>query len=312
MAKKKRTNSPKTVSQKFKKSEDSMVSKVEVRERKDSALSRSIGTLFIFLGLLLIGYGIFSFVKNGKDPKKDDSLTPPTMSETLKAVNGEEIVVKGEAEEYKKVLVFVDDEEIGKTKVGKDGKYEFAHKVENEGRYIVSVAGEKGFFKKVTTSKSEPLIVTVDRTAPEFAKVNYAKEVGTDTFAISGEAEKNSTIILKRGTDIYETKVGEDGKFIIKDVVLNDDGMNVYSIVARDEAGNTKEFSEKVSVLYSQHSSVNGNAVIDTDLPVAAGELELALSILRDQRIMMVIGMIALGAFITSSGIVVVKKKRLA
>ena len=100
--------------------------------------------------------------------------------------------------------------------------------------------------------------------------------------------------------------------FIIKDVVLNDDGMNVYSIVARDEAGNTKEFSEKVSVLYSQHSSVNGNAVIDTDLPVAAGELELALSILRDQRIMMVIGMIALGAFITSSGIVVVKKKRLA
>ena len=99
---------------------------------------------------------------------------------------------------------------------------------------------------------------------------------------------------------------------MIKDIALNDDGVNVYSIVAKDEAGNTKEFSEKVSVIYSQDSSVNGNAVIDTDLPVAAGELDLALSILRDQKVMMVLGIVALIAFVTSSGVVIVKRKRLA
>jgi predicted nucleic acid-binding Zn-ribbon protein len=312
VAKKKRKNSPKTTAQKDKRSKDSMVSKVEIREKRDNTLSKSVGTIFIVLGLLLIGYGVFSFVKNGKNPEVDEALTPPTMSDTLKATNGEEIVVKGEAVDYKRVIVYLDDEEVGKVKVGSDGKYEFNKEIKDEGKYILAVAGEKGFFKKVTTPKSDPLIVSVDRTAPEITKVNYAGEVGTDTFAISGEAEAGCTIILKRGTDVYEVVADEKGKFVIKDIALNDDGVNVYSIVAKDEAGNTKEFSEKVSVIYSQDSSVNGNAVIDTDLPVAAGELDLALSILRDQKVMMVLGIVALIAFVTSSGVVIAKRKRLA
>lgn len=288
-----------------------MVSKVEIKEKRENYLSRLIGTLFIVFGLLLIGYGIFSYIKNNNNPKLDESLAAPTLTETVKAVNGDEVVVKGEAKGFNKAQVFIDNELVGTTKIDKDGKFEFIHKIADEGKYIVSVSAIKGFFRKLVTPKSDPIIVSVDRTAPELAKINYSKEVGTETFAVVGEGEPGSTVVVKRGIDIYETEIGSDGKFVIKDISLRDEGTNVFSVVLKDEAGNSKEVEEKVSVIYAKESSVNGNAIIDSDLPVAAGELELALSILKDAKIMSLLGVLALIAFVTSSGVVIAKKNRI-
>lgn len=288
-----------------------MVSKVEIKEKRENYLSRLIGTLFIVFGLLLIGYGIFSYIKNNNNPKLDESLAAPTLTETVKAVNGDEVVVKGEAKGFNKAQVFIDNELVGTTKINKDGKFELIHKIADEGKYIVSVSAIKGFFRKLVTPKSDPIIVSVDRTAPELAKINYSKEVGTETFAVVGEGEPGSTVVVKRGTDIYETEIGSDSKFVIKDISLRDEGTNVFSVVLKDEAGNSKEVEEKVSVIYAKESSVNGNAIIDSDLPVAAGELELALSILKDAKIMSLLGVLALIAFVTSSGVVIAKKNRI-
>ena len=47
-------------------------------------------------------------------------------------------------------------------------------------------------------------------------------------------------------------------------------------------------------------------------MPVAAGELELALSIIRDGKMMAILGLLALVAFLASSGIVILKKNRIA
>jgi len=312
VAKKKNKSAKKVTAKNINSSKDSMVSKVEVKDMKDRSISRLIGTLFIVIGLLLIGYGVFSYIKSEKNPVLDESLTPPSLAETPLVVNGEEIIVKGEASGYKKAQIYLDNELVKTVKVDKDGKYEYKHEIENEGKYILSSAALKGCFKKTTTPKSDPIIVTVDRTAPELTKINYSEEVGTDTFAITGEGEPNTFVIVKRGTDVYETKVGDDSKFVIKDIALRDDGVNVYSVVLKDEAGNTKEVEEKVSVIYSEHSSVNGNAVIDSDLPVASGELELALSIIRDGKIMAILGLLALVAFLASSGVVIFKKNRIA
>ena len=311
MAKKKYNSAKNNYNNKANNSKDSMVSKVEIKEKKENYLSRLIGTLFIVFGLLLIGYGIFSYIKNNNNPKLDESLTAPSLTETLKAVNGDELVVKGDAQGFNKAQVYVDNELVGTAKINKDGKFEYIHKVADEGKYIVSVSAIKGFFKKLVTPKSDPIIVSVDRTAPELAKINYSKEVGTETFAVVGEGEPGSTVVVKRGTDIYETEVGSDGKFVVKDISLRDEGTNVFSVVLKDEAGNSKEVEEKVTVLYSKASSVNGNAVIDSDLPVAAGELELALSILKDAKIMSILGLLALIAFVTSSGVVIAKKNRI-
>ena len=309
---KKKINSAKKNNQKVSNSsKDSMVSKVEIREKRESSLSRLIGTLFIVFGLLLIGYGIFSYIKNNKNPQLDESLSSPSIADTVTAVNGENMVVKGIAEGFKNAQVYIDNELVGTAKIGKDGNFEFIQKIEDEGKYIVSVSAIKGFLKKIVTPKSDPIIVSVDRTAPELSKINYSKEVGTETFALSGEAEPGSKVVVKRGTDIYEAEVGNDGKFVLKDISLREEGSNVFSVVLKDEAGNSKEVEEKVSVVYSKDSSVNGNAVIDSDLPVAAGELQLALSILKDGQIMGIIGILALIAFLASSGIVIYKKNRL-
>lgn len=311
MAKKKFNSAKNNYQNKVNNSKDTMVSKVEIKEKRENYLSRLIGTLFIVFGLLLIGYGIFSYIKNNNNPKLDESLSAPTLTETVKAVNGDEVVVKGEAKGFKKAQVFIDNKLVGTTKINKDGKFEFIHKIADEGKYIVSVSAIKGFFRKLVTPKSDPIIVSVDRTAPELAKINYSKEVGTETFAVVGEGEPGSTVVVKRGTDIYETEIGSDGKFVVKDISLRDEGTNVFSVVLKDEAGNSKEVEEKVSVIYAKESSVNGNAIIDSDLPVAAGELELALSILKDAKIMSLLGVLALIAFVASSGLVIAKKNRI-
>jgi len=310
VAKKKNKSAKKITAKNINNSRDSMVSKVGIIEKRDSSLSRFIGTLFIIIGLLLIGYGIFSFIKSNKSPKLDEALTPPSLAQTPLAVNGDEIIVKGEAPGYRKAQIYLDNELVKTVRIDKNGNYEYKHKIADEGKYILSTAALKGFFKKISTPKSDPVIVTVDRTAPELSKINYSQEVGTETFAIVGEGEPDSLVIVKRGTDVYEAEVNEDGKFAVKDIVLRDDGVNVYSVVLKDKAGNTREVEEKVSVVYSEHSSVNGNAVIDSDLPVAAGELEIALSIIRDGKIMTILGLLALITFFATSSIVFVKRNR--
>lgn len=289
---------------------DSMVSKVEIRERRNYTLSRIIGTLLIVLGVLLVGYGIFSYIRSNKTPKVDESLRPPTTSQTQSVTNAEEILIKGEAEGLDKVLVFLDNEEIGKAKVNKDGSYEYAHKVENEGKYIISTAGMKGFFKKLLTPKSGPIVVTVDRTAPEMTDIKYSSEVGTDNFGVIGNAEPGSTVVVKRGVDVYETEADETGLFAIKDITL-EEGPNVYSVEVKDSAGNVNQIEKKIEVTYSKESSVNGNAVVDENLPVASGELEAALSVIRDGKIMLMLGIIAFVAFLASSAVVIAKRHRI-
>lgn len=289
---------------------DSMVSKVEIQQRSNNTLSRIIGTLLIVLGILLIGYGVFSYFKSNKEPKLDEVLIPPTISETQAMTNDENIVVKGEAEGYDKVIVYVDNEEAGSAKVSKDDTYEYEHKIENEGKYIISAAATKGFFKKYITPKSDPIVVTVDRTAPELTEIKYSSEVGTDNFGVIGNAEPGSTVYVKRGTDMYEVKADETGLFAIKDISL-EEGPNVYSVEVKDSAGNVNIVSEKIEVTYSKESSVNGNAVVDENLPVAAGELEAALSILRDGKIMLILGVIAFIAFLASSATVIAKRHRI-
>lgn len=310
MAKKKSKTTQKKTAVINNRSKTSMVSKVEVKEPKENFLSRIIGTLFICLGLILIFYGIFSFIRNNRSPYVNDAFTSPTLSGTPTVVNGDSIIVKGQAEGYRNVEVYLDNEPVGKAKVNKDGFYEFSKKIEDEGRYILSVAGLKGFFKRSVSPKSDPVVVKVDRTAPELTKLDYSKEVGTQTFGIVGEAEPGSKILLKRGTDLYEAIADINGKFQLKDISL-EDGTNVYALAVKDEAGNINEIEEKVSVIYSKDSAVNGNAVTDSNLPVAAGELDIALSVMRDGRIMSLFGIMALLAFITTSGVILLKKRQI-
>ena len=54
----------------------------------------------------------------------------------------------------------------------------------------------------------------------------------------------------------------------------------MFNIELKDEAGNETQVEEKIRIIYSEDSSVNGEAVGDTSIPVAAGKLDKAMSVL--------------------------------
>ncbi len=314
MAKKKTYISTKPISE----SKDSMVSKVEVKtvevEDQDK-ISRILGTIFIILGLGFVLYGIFSFIKYTREPQLDESFQAPFISGTVSETNQDEVEIKGVASGYNNVYVYVNDEYVGKTNVDKEGNFAYKYNTGGEGKYVVSAAGVKGFPKRYISTRSTSKVVEVDKTVPVLGKVNYPAEVGTETFSVAGNVEPGCQVILKRGTSIYNSECDDSGNFVVKGVVL-EEGPNVFSMEIRDKAGNVTDVEEKIKVIYSAESSVNGNAVADVDgdgvvdstLPVASGELSEALDSLFGNKLMMIFGILAIAAFVLSSGVVIVRK----
>ncbi len=307
MAKKKNKTVKKDSSKKLKK--ESMVEKVEIKDPKDQEkLSRIVGGMFIFLGILLISYGIFSFIKFNKTPELDEALDLPSLAGTEILTSAEEITIRGTATDFDQVFVYVDNDEVARVKVADDFTFEYLYSIEQEGKYAVSIAGVKGFPKRYISSQSDMRIVEVDWTPPELVDLQYPIEVGTETFTIVGIVEPNCEATLRRGTDKYVGNCDEEGNFKIEGVVLEDDGPNIFTLEIADEARNIIEVEEKVKVIYSMESDVDGNAVFD-ELPVASGELEAAMKVIKENNLMVLFGIIALAALMFSSMFVLVKYK---
>jgi hypothetical protein len=289
-------------------SKESMLSKVEIKKPSNQErISKIVGSVFIFLGILLISYGIYSFVRFSRTPELDETLDIPSLSGTEVLTNADDIVIRGVAEGFDEVFVYVDNEEVGRVKVDKDSTFEFEYPIEDEGKYAVSVAGVRGFPKRYISLHSDMRIVEVDRTPPELTEINFPVEVGTETFTLTGNVEPNAEVVLRRGTDKYVTTCDGDGDFKITGILL-DDGPNVFGVTITDEAGNEVEVEEKVRVIYSQDSDVDGDAVMD-ELPVASGELKAAMQVIFGNNLMVVFGLLAVLAFAFSSGFVLVKYK---
>ncbi len=287
----------------------SMLSKVEVKKLdSQEKISRIVGTIFIFLGIVLIGYGIYSFVKFGRTPELDETLDTPSLSGTEVITNDENILIKGTADSFDEVFVYVDNEEVARVKVDAEGTFEYDYPIEAEGTYAVSVAGVKGFPKRYISLQSDMRMVEVDRTDPLLTEIDYPKEVGTESFTLVGNVEPNAEVIVTRGTDKYVATCDEQGDFKITEILL-DEGPNVFGVSIVDEAGNEVELDEKVKVTYSMDSDVNGNAVTD-EIPVASGELEEAMQKLLGNNLMMLFGLIAIVAFFFSTGFAFLKYKR--
>jgi len=287
---------------------DSMLSKVEIKKPgSQERISKIVGTIFIFLGIVLIGYGIYTFVKFNKTPQLDETLDVPSLSGTEVMTNDENILIKGTADGFDEIFVYVDNEEVAKVKVDSQGAFEYAYPVEDEGTYAVSVAGVKGFPKRYISLQSDMKMIKVDRTDPVLTKIDYPEEVGTESFTLIGNVEPNAEVTVTRGTDKYVATCDEQGDFKITEILL-DEGPNVFGVSITDKAGNEVELEEKVKVTYSVGSDVNGNAVTD-EIPVAAGELEEAMQVLLGNNLMMLFGLIAMVAFFFSFGFAFLKYK---
>ena len=310
MAKKKSKSSIQTAPKNISNKKDSMLSKVEIKKPQDQEkISRIVGTIFIVLGVLLISFGIYSFVKYNRNPEMNAQLESPVMVGVNELTKEDSVVIRGSANGYDQVFIYVDGEEIERVKVAKDGSYEYTLNLVDEGKYAVTVAGVKGFPRRYISPTSEVLTVTIDKTAPTISKIKYPAEVGTETFSLTGVVEPNAVVTVKRGTGLYRATCDKNGNFKISGIVL-EVGPNIFNIELKDEAGNELKVEEKVRVIYSKDSSVNGEAVDDTSIPVAAGELDSAMSVILGNKLMILFGILALVGMFSSTGVLLYKNRK--
>lgn len=290
-------------------SENNMTSKVEIKQpenRSQERVSRIVGSAFIGLGVLLVAFGVYSFIRFREEPTLDANLEAPALEDVTSLTNGDRILVRGKASGYDNVLVYVNDEKEGSAKVDKDGAFEYEYMVTTQGNYTVDVAGVKGFPARNISVRSIVKEATVDWTAPsaDSVEVKYGAETNKETFSVVGTAEPESTITLVRGVSTYDVLADSEGNFRINDIPL-DEGKNVFSLSIKDLAGNETSVDEKIRVTYSPTGSVNGDAVIDSNLPQASGEFDF----LFGNQLMMFFALIALVGFSSSSAILYYKRK---
>jgi len=285
------------IAKKKKDKKESMREKLEIKQaNSNDKASRIVGTIFIGLGILLVAFGIYSFIKFKAEPTFDEELEIPAMEYVTDLTNQLEIEVKGTATDLDSIALFVNDERVDEVRV-KDGVYEFTYEVDGEGEYSVSVAGLKGFpFREIGT-RSTSLIALVDTTAPSVDDVEliYKEETFDSTFKLSGTVEPNSTVKVSRGVNEYVAIADENGEFVVEGVGL-DEGKNVFYIALTDKAGNTVSLDEKVRIAYSPDADLNGDGVVSgtTDqLPQAAGDLDNLLI----RNLMVIFGLAALFVF---------------
>ncbi len=307
MAKKK--NIKKSAS-KVSKKEESMKNKVEIKQPvslRQERLSRLVGSIFIGLGVLLVAFGIFSYIKYREEPLLDPEFESPLLENVTSVTNGDVIKIQGSAKGYDNVFIYANDEKIAEVKVEDDSKFSYEYPVEKEGEYKIAIAGVNGFPSRKISPKSEIATSIVDRTAPskEGVTLKYGTETNKNTFILVGTVEPNTTIEVKRGTDSFSALADKDGNFRIEGIKL-EEGKNVYSVYIKDLAGNEVQLDEKVRVNYSSLGSVNGDAVVDQNIPQAAGTFDELIG----NNLMMVFGLLALLAFIISSSVVYLKNKR--
>jgi hypothetical protein len=251
----------------------SMKEKVKIKKPTSAdKASRIVGTIFIGLGILLVAFGIYSFLKFREEPTYNEELGVPSIEYVTDVTNAGEIVVKGEALDFDTVALFVNDERVSEKRV-KDDMYEFNYEVESEGEYAVSVAGLVGFPFREIGPRSQAEIALVDRTGPdvEDLSLEYISETNKGTFTLTGQTEANAEVEVRRGVDIYQVTADKKGDFKIEDISL-DEGKNVFYMSLTDTAGNTVSLDEKIRVAYSPDADLNGDGVSDKDSGAVAGE----------------------------------------
>jgi len=292
------------------KKEESMVAKVEVKAPRDSEkVSQIVGAIFIFLGVLLVAFGVYSFVKYSSTPQLNESLVSPFVTELPAVTNNSIVSVSGNASGYDTVYVYVNGEKVKDAKVGAKGEFKADVTLDKEGTYEITVAGIKGFPKRYLSAKSLAENITEDKTAPVLTDITYAKEVGTATFTVSGKVEKDAQVMVKRGTDYYSAICDAQGNFKIVSISL-DSGANIFNMVIKDSAGNETVLDGEIKVTYSPNSSVNGDAVTDNSLPVAAGEFSRMTDFLLGNNLVIIFGILALISGITTTSVLYVKSKK--
>jgi hypothetical protein len=291
--------------------ERTMSEKITLQKKDHEMASRVVGTIFIIVGTILVGLGIYSFVTYKTEPELDESLTIPVLRELSSVTNDKTIELSGVAEDVSKVRIFLNDILLETMKV-EDEKFEYQWEAGDEGIYMISVDGLKGFPRQKRSEVSEITFLTIDRTPPSSnISLEYPTEVVMESFLVEGIIDPNTTLFLKRGTQTYSGASDEDGNIELV-IGLLDEGKNVYTILLQDEGGNETVPEEKVRITYSPSAHINGDGIqgVSTEIPEASGNLSEAMMEVFNNQLMMFFGLLAILSMFVTSAILARKAKK--
>jgi len=251
---------------------------------------------FALVGLLLILGVIILNVISNIEPQLDEELNTPKLYEIVTNTNSDQIVISGTAEDAEQVIIYVND----------DMPFSYTYDISEEGEYVFEAVTVEGFPFRRGSEKSNSVKVLVDWTPPSAdVKIDYESEVATGLVTVTGEVEPNIFVrLLEEDEVMYEVESNDEGFFEIENVRLQT-GENEFRVELEDKAGNKNVLARRITVT----SLVDAPEVMGEDLPEASGDLIRAMGALLNNRLMTVFGILAMLALITSSGMVIAKKR---
>ncbi len=269
---------------------------------------RVVGMGFALVGLLLILGVIVLNVISNVEPQLDEELNAPRLDEIAAHTNRDKIVISGSVEDAEQVIIYVNDDMLREVVSVEDEKFSYSYDIPEEGEYIFEAVSVEGFPFRRGSERSNSVGILVDWTPPSAdVKIEYDSEVETGLVKITGEVEPHIFVRLLDNDEVeYETQADEEGFFQIDDVRL-EAGENEFRVELEDRAGNKNVLARRITVT----SLVDAPEVLGEDLPEASGDLIRAMGALFNNRLMTFFGVLAILGLITSSGMVVLKKRNI-
>lgn len=222
----------------------------EDRKRIMMAISGSIA-LLVFLLLfgvkILVGFSLLVDKMRGASPNTNNPQTtllfPPALDSWPSATNSAELVLTGTGEKGLSVIIYVNDTKFDTIEVEDDGTFEIADLPLKEGENTISAKHEDD--KGKTSDLSNVITIVFDKKKPELIV-----EKPDDESTVEGE----SNMVEVAGTTEEDASVTVNDRFVVirsdnsftYSYPLNE-GENILTIVATDQAGNTAKTERKVT-----------------------------------------------------------------
>ncbi len=273
----------------------------------DTTLARVTGIFFVLIGILLVGLVVFSFVVSRLPYRVDNKMPVPTLSKLPTTTTDSTISVQGETIPGETVALYENGKLSNATvTANNDGKFTFKDTKfttdQTNNFEAVTVSGK--VFKRRSEKSNTVTVKLASSTPTTPVKLEFSKSTTSGTTTIKGTAEKNVRIKLNVGQREYETQADRNGNFTFKDVKL-DPGSNQITVTPEDGQN-----PQKITISYNK-PSINGNGATTNrntgtsgQLPESAGELDAALDFIRGNKLMTIMGLIALLGFAGSSSAV--------
>ena len=166
-----------------------------------------------------------------------DTTAPdnPTI-DPIDVTNSTTPTFTGNAEANSTIILSVGDENYS-VDVDAQGSWSLTTNVLDDGVYDITVTATDD---AGNSSESSLGSITIDSSAPEDLQIASIDILSSDSVAISGSGEANSTISLNVANEAYTTTADADG---IWSLTLNEleSGSNTLTVTATDAAGNSSE-----------------------------------------------------------------------